>query len=832
MTEILRQLGRYELLRRIAAGGMGEIFLAKMRGTAGFEKRVIIKTILPHLAEEEEFITKFLDEGRIVVQLTHGNIVPVFDMGEQDGEHFIAMEYIPGRDLREIIKRLQVDGKIMPVEMALYLIGEVCKGLDYAHRKSDDEGNSLELVHRDVSPSNVLISREGDVKVIDFGIARATNKLSRTISGRIQGKFCYMSPEQASGKIVDARSDIFSTGVVLYELLTGMRPFEGDTDLESIDLVRKCEFDPPSTLNSLVPPEVDEIVLKAMEPDLEQRYQNIDQMQTAVLQYLYSNACAPTSQQVADFLGEIFPGGIERKELRSTTSSRSNSKQPAKMSLDDILGQELDMLAGDGPGHAEVAFTATAPSSKFDRKNHRTATLAHDVTPSEPTDLDEASERPDADALADQSSLVLDVGDAARDANRTAPGDDSTPGEAASSGEDEYKGEPQREDNEEEETAATSADKQEEDDDAEEDALENSAPLAQLTNDEPPRRTGLMIAGGITLAIVAIIVAIFAWSSRHGTVRIESDPSGARMIVDGALISGATTPHRLDLEPGPHTFTLEKEGHRRSQTFRLEVQAGRDHLLEGGTITLEASEEDKAREVLIKSSPPGALLTVDGQKVGATPQKIELGDDVRVIYARHEDCKEKNYLISKNFRHEEVTIELDCQLPEAPDMGSAPDQKQDAENATSTNTGPRKIRVTIRAYPEDATITIDDERNFTGLFSSRFERNDKFKVRVHKPGYRPIERLVMPGKLRTGNLSYRLEKIEMGCLDVRVFQPQIATLLIDNKQVGENISRLEAHPLSAGPHTVRAVNKKANKDESYKVEIEPGKACQDLTVFP
>ena len=825
MTEILRQLGRYELLRRIAAGGMGEIFLAKMRGAAGFEKRVIIKTILPHLAEEEEFITKFLDEGRIVVQLTHGNIVPVFDMGEQDGEHFIAMEYIPGRDLREIIKRLDIDGEVMPVEMALYLISEVCKGLDYAHRKSDEEGESLELVHRDVSPSNVLLSREGEVKVIDFGIARATNKLSRTVSGRIQGKFCYMSPEQASGKIVDARSDIFSTGVVLYELLTGMRPFEGETDLESIDLVRKCEFDPPSTLNAHVPPEVDEIVLTAMALDLDQRYQSIDQMQTALLQYLYSNACAPTSQQVADFLDGIFPEGIERKDLRSTTSSRSNSKNAAqKMSLDDILGQELDLLAGDdlpSPSLASrAAFTATAPSAQLDRKQQKTATLIHDVTPSEPLEAatideeDEASDTLPPPSLASESTPdeVSEQDDVSGDFGEVSDPEDTL--EPSTEGEDEGEGEatePSTEDHEPEPSTPE--------------------PLAKLTNDEPPRRSGLLLAGGVMLAIVALIVAIFAWGNRRGSVRIESKPEGARVIVDGAILSGVTTPHVLDLEPGPHTFALEKAGHRRTQTFRIDIEAGKSHLLEGGVIALEV-DKSATREVLIKSDPPGASLTVDGQNVGIAPRKVELGEDVRVIYARHEGCEEKNYLISKNFRHDEVIISLDCKKPDAADMGVEPDAKEDQENTTTPDNGPRKVRVTIRAVPEDATITIDDDRDFTGFFSSRFGRDEKFKVRIHKPGYRPIERVVTPGKLRTGSLSYKLEEIKMGCLDVRVFRPQIATLLIDNKKVGDDVSRLKAHPLSVGTHDIRAINKKANKDETYSVTIEPGSACKDLTVFP
>src|SRR5690606_3577166 len=154
-------LGRYELLRRIAKGGMGEIYLARSRGAAGFEKSCIIKTILPHLAEEEEFVTRFLDEGRTVVELVHGNIVPVFDMGDEDGEVFIAMEYIPGRDLREVVRSLDTRGEAMPVDLALFITSEVCKGLDYAHRKRGADDVNLGIVHRDVSPSNILISREG-----------------------------------------------------------------------------------------------------------------------------------------------------------------------------------------------------------------------------------------------------------------------------------------------------------------------------------------------------------------------------------------------------------------------------------------------------------------------------------------------------------------------------------------------------------------------------------------------------------------------------------------------------------------------------------------------
>ncbi len=347
MSEAPQQLGRYELLHRIAKGGMGEIFLAKARGAGGFEKNVILKTILPHLAEEEEFITKFLDEGRIVVQLIHGNIVPVFDMGEQDGAYFIAMEYVPGRDLREVIQRLAITRECLPVDLALFVGSEISKGLDYAHRKTDESGVSLGIIHRDISPSNVLISSDGEVKLIDFGIARAAGRLSKTVSGRIQGKFCYMSPEQASGKPMDARSDVFSAGITIYEMLTGFRPFEGTTDLESLDLVRRCEFDSPSTLNAEIPEEVDAIVQKALALDPQDRYPSAEKLQVEILQYLYSTGTSPTSSDVARFLHGAFPEGLERLELKSARGTPNGSKNQ-KLNLNDALEQELDRMMNPG----------------------------------------------------------------------------------------------------------------------------------------------------------------------------------------------------------------------------------------------------------------------------------------------------------------------------------------------------------------------------------------------------------------------------------------------------------------------------------------------------
>jgi hypothetical protein len=371
LAEVNRNLGRYELLRRVAKGGMGEIFLARMRGAAGFEKLVVIKTILGHLAEEEEFVEKFLDEGRIVVQLTHGNIVPVFDMGEEAGEYFIAMEYVPGRDLRAVLKLLRARGERVPPKLAVHVAAEVCKGLHYAHGKSDDAGRPLRLVHRDVSPSNVMISRGGEVKLIDFGIARATNKLSSTVSGRIQGKFCYMSPEQASGAPVDPRSDVFSVGVLLYEMLTGARPFEGDTDLESLELVRKAEYTPLRELDPELPAELEAIVARALARSREARYPDAEALHLDLLGFLFASGRPTTAAMLAELLEELYPEGAERPELASTRAA-------VPMSLDEALSLGLDELDPYGVD----PMGATDPS--FDEDAPHTATLVA-PTPEAPT---------------------------------------------------------------------------------------------------------------------------------------------------------------------------------------------------------------------------------------------------------------------------------------------------------------------------------------------------------------------------------------------------------------------------------------------------------------
>ena len=224
------QYGPYLLLERISVGGMAEVYKAKEYGVEGFERTVAVKRILPHVAEDEEFIAMFKDEAKIAVQLNHGNIAQIYNLGNEQDSFYIALEYINGRDLRAVFQKCQQQGKPMPISQACYVIMKICEGLDYAHNKKDKYQRELNIIHRDVSPPNILVSFEGEVKLIDFGVAKAAGRASRTQAGILKGKFGYMSPEQVRGMPLDRRSDVFSVGVVLFEMLTRSLPFARTDD--------------------------------------------------------------------------------------------------------------------------------------------------------------------------------------------------------------------------------------------------------------------------------------------------------------------------------------------------------------------------------------------------------------------------------------------------------------------------------------------------------------------------------------------------------------------------------------------------------------------------
>lgn len=269
-----QQQQRYRVIEKIAAGGMAEVFRAESAGLEGFKKTVAIKRVLPHLSQKKEFIGMFLDEARLSATLSHSNVVQVFDIGVGDDTYFIVMEYVDGANLKAIIDQRKLMGQPMALETACLIGLKICEGLAYAHEARDDLGQPLGIVHRDVSPPNVLVTAYGEVKVVDFGLAKANSQLESSEPGVIKGKFSYLSPESALGEKVDHRTDIFATGIIVWEMITGQRLFMGDTDLATVRQVQAANIPPLSQYVKDVPPGLEHAMAQALAKDPRSRYQS------------------------------------------------------------------------------------------------------------------------------------------------------------------------------------------------------------------------------------------------------------------------------------------------------------------------------------------------------------------------------------------------------------------------------------------------------------------------------------------------------------------------------------------------------------------------------
>jgi eukaryotic-like serine/threonine-protein kinase len=335
-------LGPYELIQRIATGGMAEVYLARRAGPHGFQKVVAVKRILPQLAQDSDFVAMFIDEARVCARLAHPNIVQVFDFGEHDGELYMAMEYVDGTTAARLVRAAAARGEEVPLEAALYIALSVLRGLDYAHNARDDDGRSLDLVHRDVSPGNVLIDRSGAVKLTDFGIARAAEIERRTDAGQLKGKLGYMSPEQVVGKELDARSDLFTAAIVLAELVM-LRPlFSGPSEIDVLMRIRDADLQVIDRAGSRVPDDVKTILLRAMARDRALRYPNAAAFAEALEEVLRRRrlqvgpaklanwierlGLAPSTRGEADPIGE--PGTRQTANLSAPAPSRPASSPP------------------------------------------------------------------------------------------------------------------------------------------------------------------------------------------------------------------------------------------------------------------------------------------------------------------------------------------------------------------------------------------------------------------------------------------------------------------------------------------------------------------------
>ena len=303
-------VGKYEILRKLASGGMAEIYLARSRGTAGFEKLVVLKRILPSVAEDPVFVSLFLDEARLAATLQHPNIGDVYDVGEADGTYFFTMEYVHGQDVRTIRMATRKRNEPVPLAIALAIVHGTASALDYAHDKRGPDGTPLGLVHRDVSASNVIVSYDGAIKLVDFGIARATSSRHKTQTGTLKGKIPYMSPEQARGLPMDRRSDLFSLGVILYELTVGRRPFRGDTDFAIMDQIVYHGAQAPSEVAPGYPEELEVIVMKMLQRAPSERYASCEEVIHAIEELIGQHRLWVSAKPLGKYMRGLFADRI------------------------------------------------------------------------------------------------------------------------------------------------------------------------------------------------------------------------------------------------------------------------------------------------------------------------------------------------------------------------------------------------------------------------------------------------------------------------------------------------------------------------------------------
>lgn len=337
------QLGKYQLVRKLATGGMAEVYLAKAAGPMGFEKKLVLKRILSHLAEDPQFVDMFLGEAKLAAMLNHPNVVQIFDFGEAEGAFFIAMELIDGPNLRALNKRSAELKSPIPYAMCAKIISYACEGLAYAHAFSDpDTGAALNLIHRDISPDNILVSRQGGVKVVDFGIAKAANQGHQTKTGTLKGKLSYMPPEQLQGKELDLRADIFSLGIVLYELVTGTKPYDATSEVSIMQAILYEPLIPARKRRPDVPEMLEKIIDKAMAKNRDERFASCRELQAELERFVVSTGESVSPYHLADLIGRLAPvppaagpgsspGSAGSKSKPSTPMPRTPSRASASM---------------------------------------------------------------------------------------------------------------------------------------------------------------------------------------------------------------------------------------------------------------------------------------------------------------------------------------------------------------------------------------------------------------------------------------------------------------------------------------------------------------------
>jgi serine/threonine-protein kinase len=347
------RLGKYDILALLAIGGTAEIYLARIAGEAGFEKYVVVKCLLDHLADDADFVRMFLDEARLGAQLDHSNIVQTLELGQHNGRYYMVMEHLAGMSLAQLARKTheRVPTGVIPVEIVLGLASQACSGLHYAHQRTGTDGKQLNVVHRDVSPQNLVVTFEGVLKIVDFGIAKADQRQTHTRSGTIKGKFAYMSPEQCLAEPIDKRTDVFALGTVVHELLTARRLFKRTNTYETYQAILKGNVPPPSRYNRDVDADLDKVVLKALAYQKEERYANSEALGEAMLGWLHKRGKSMSASDVSRYVEKVCAQEVEEhaEHMRELISGRQNTRTDLLRWDQDAEASEESLSLGAAP---------------------------------------------------------------------------------------------------------------------------------------------------------------------------------------------------------------------------------------------------------------------------------------------------------------------------------------------------------------------------------------------------------------------------------------------------------------------------------------------------
>ena len=585
----MERFGPYELIKRIATGGMAEIFLARKAGVEGFEKFLVLKRILPHLAENEEFVQMFLHEAKVAVRLNHPNIVTVHDLGKADGAYFIAMEYIHGEDVRKLWRKSEAKRRPIPVPLVCRIVMDAAAGLSYAHRKSDAAGGPLNIIHRDVSPQNILVSFEGGVKVADFGIAKAADQASQTRSGVLKGKYSYMSPEQASGKEIDQRTDQFALGTVLWELLVSERLFKRNTDVQTLGAVSECKVPNPWEANPRVPEDLGHICLKAMARDPDERFADLHEMHMALDDWLLANRLPSSSAHLSAYLDELYADRLAREKTEGLpvfgdgpeASSKSRGVRGSKRS--ERVDRRRTGLSGKRGSSGGAPQTRAARPISGASKVPLKIDAAAEPYPSH--------ERTPVEQSAISGSSVSRLVNRLNSRKRTTIGVAVLAGMLGVAAELVYQ-------------------------------TQVGSTTRRPTGSEPVLHNGPLRPGAGAEAGNAQRPA-----PSKASIRLTTTPPGAAITLDATPVPERTPATLTGLPLGKHRIRLQLTGYRESTETLSLVKEGETVPL---SVELAKEATESVAELTVESRPAGADVAVDGRPVGKAPVTVQLAGGGRV----------------------------------------------------------------------------------------------------------------------------------------------------------------------------------------------------------